>query len=496
VKSVVETLNPTRVKIAVEVPFEELESNIQAAYKRIGGQITVPGFRKGKVPPPIIDQRVGRPVVLEEAINDAMPGLYSSAVNETELEPLGQPEVEITELNDREELKFTAEVSVKPEFELPEWEGLAIEVDSVHVTDEDVNTRLDDLRARFGTLTGVDRAAGDGDFVQIDLNATADGEPIEGGQAEGVSYQIGRGDMIDGLDEALTGLSAGESTTFSTELLGTHAGEQAQCEVTVHTVKEQELPDVDDDFVQMASEFDTLDELKDDLLEQAEREGRLQQAVEARDKVLDTLLDTVGEIPLPEELITQQVDEHMSDGHGEEGHREEFEQDVRRNLTSQFVLDEIVKREEVQVGQEELTQYVLQRAQQRGVDPNELAQQFVQNGQLQAVVADVARGKGLALVVERANVTDDAGAEVDLNNLREDGTIGEPDESEDIVIDGDPGAAEPQSAEPQSAESQSDGVSVQTLSAQTGDADVENVEIEIEEPASANTDDDDEASRR
>ena len=490
-KSVVETLNPTRVKIAVEVPFEELESNIQAAYKRIGGQITVPGFRKGKVPPPIIDQRVGRPVVLEEAINDAMPGLYSSAVNETELEPLGQPEVEITELNDREELKFTAEVSVKPEFELPEWEGLAIEVDSVHVTDEDVNTRLDDLRARFGTLTGVDRAAGDGDFVQIDLNATADGEPIEGGQAEGVSYQIGRGDMIDGLDEALTGLSAGESTTFSTELLGTHAGEQAQCEVTVHTVKEQELPDVDDDFVQMASEFDTLDELKDDLLEQAEREGRLQQAVEARDKVLDTLLDTVGEIPLPEELITQQVDEHMSDGHGEEGHREEFEQDVRRNLTSQFVLDEIVKREEVQVGQEELTQYVLQRAQQRGVDPNELAQQFVQNGQLQAVVADVARGKGLALVVERANVTDDAGAEVDLNNLREDGTIGEPDESEDIVIDGDPGAAESQSAE-----SQSDGVSVQTLSAQTGDADVENVEIEIEEPASANTDDDDEASRR
>jgi len=243
------------------------------------------------------------------------------------------------------------------------------------------------------------------------------------------------------------------------------------------------LPDVDDDFVQMASEFDTVEQLRDDLHEQAEREGRLQQAVEARDKVLDTLLDTVGEVPLPEELITQQVEEHMSDGHGEEGHREEFEQDVRRNFTSQFVLDEIVKREEVQVGQEELTQYVLQRAQQRGVDPNELAQQFVQSGQLQAVVADVARGKGLALVVERAHVTDDAGAEIDLNNLREDGTIGEPDDSEDIVIDGDAGTEE-------STEPASDGVSVQTVSAQTGDADVENVEIEVEEPESAGADDD------
>jgi len=427
VKSVVETLNPTRVRLAVEVPFAELEPSIASAYKRIAAQVTVPGFRKGKVPPLVIDQRVGRPAVLDEAVNEALPRLYGLAVEENELKPLGQPEVDVTDFADGQELKFTVEVDVRPTVTLPEWEGLRVEVDDVEVGDDDVDAEMASLRSRFGTLVGVDRPAGDGDFVMVDLTATKDGEPVEGGQATGVSYQIGSGQLVDGIDDAVTGLSAGGSATFRTTLLGTNAGDEVDCTVTVSAVKEQELPELDDEFAQMASEFDTLDELRADLRERAERVKRLEQAVGARDKTLDKLLEGAGEIPLPEGVIAAQIEEHFTDGHGDDDHRAEFETELRRNLTSQFVLDELVKSEELQVSQEELTSYIIQRAAGSGIDPNQLAQQYVESGNLPALVADVARGKALALVVEKAEVVDASGRPVELDRLREDGTIGEDD---------------------------------------------------------------------
>ncbi|MGH8776780.1 MAG: trigger factor [Jiangellaceae bacterium] len=431
-KSVVETLNPTRVRLAVEVPFAELEPNIKAAYKRIATQVTIPGFRKGKVPPLVIDQRIGRPAVLDEAVNEALPRLYGQVVEENELKPLGQPEVDVTDFTDGQELKFTVEVDVRPTVSLPEWEGLQVQVDDLAVCDDDVEQQMAALRSRFGTLVGVDRPAAEGDFVMVDLDATDDGEPVEGGQATGVSYQIGSGQLVEGIDDAVTGLSAGESATFGTTLLGTNAGDEVDCTVTVSAVKEQQLPDLDDDFAQMASEFDTLDELRADLRERAERVRRIQQAVEARDKTLDTLLDGAGEIPLPEGVISAQIDEHFTDGHGDDDHRAEFEKDLRRNLTSQFVLDELVRAEELQVSQEELTSYLIQRAAQSGVVPDQLAQQYVQSGNLPALVADVARGKALALVVEKANVVDASGRPVELERLREDGTVGEP--GDDAVV--------------------------------------------------------------
>jgi trigger factor len=428
VKSVVETLNPTRVKLAVEVPFSELEPSIESAYKKIAKQVTVPGFRKGRVPPVVIDQRFGRAVVLQEAVNDALPGLYGQALQDNELRPLGQPEVDVTDFGDGEELKFTAEVDIRPEITLPEWEGLEVRVDDIELTDEDVDTQLTALQSRFGTLIGVDRPAAESDFVVIDLKAMQDGEVVEDGQATGVSYQIGVGEeMLDGMDAALTGLSAGESTTFKTTLVGTHEGLEVDCEVTVNSVKEQQLPDLDDDFAQLASEFDTLDELRGDLRERAERTKRLQQAVEARDKILDTLLETAGEVPLPDGVVTAEIDRHFEDGHGDDDHRQEFERDMRKNLTAQFVLDELVRAEEIQVSQEELTSYIIDRAAQAGIDPNQLAQQYVQSGNLPALMADVARGKALALVVEKAKVTDASGNEVALDRLQEDGTIGEPE---------------------------------------------------------------------
>lgn len=437
-KSVVETLNPTRVRLAVEVPFAELEPNIKSAYKRIAAQVTVPGFRKGKVPPLVIDQRIGRPVVLEEAVNEAIPKLYGDAVRENELQPLGQPEVDVSEFNDGDELKFTAEISVRPTITLPDWEGMEVQVDDAVAEDSDIDERLQQLRERFATLAGVDRAAADGDFVQIDLNATTDGEPIEGGQASGVSYQIGKGGMIDGLDEAVTGMSAGETTTFTTTLVGTHAGEEVDCEVTVSAVKEQQLPELDDEFAQLASEFDTFDELKEDVREQALRQKRLDQAMSARDKVLEQLLEKVGEVPVPDEVVESQIEQHFSDGHGDDDHRAEFDEQLRSNLKSQFVLDEVVNAENVEVSQDELTSYIVQQAMQQQTDPNQLAQQLVEQNNLPAVMADVARGKALAQIVEKANVVDSSGSAIELDRLREDGSLVEPgDEDEGSAQVGD-----------------------------------------------------------
>lgn len=425
-KSVVETLNPTRVKLAVEVPFNELEPSIKDAYQKISKEVSVPGFRKGKVPPVIIDQRYGRAVVLQEAVNDALPKLYTQALQENELLPLGQPELDVSEFDDGEELKFTAEVDVRPEVTLPAWEGLEVQVDDVEVTEADVDEQLNVLRSRFGTLSGVERPAAESDFVMIDLNATKDGEPVEDGQAAGLSYQIGVGaEMLDGLDEAVTGMSAGDSATFRTRLTGTHEGDEVDCEVTVSSVKEQELPDLDDDFAQLASEFDTLDELRADLRERVERSKRLQQAVEARDKVLEKLLEVADEVPLPEAIVSSQLEEHFSDDHGDDEHRAEIEKDLRQNLTAQFVLDELVKAEELQVSQEELTSYVVERATRARVDPNELVQQYLQAGRLPALMADVARGKGLAMVVEKATVKDASGRPVELDRLQEDGSLGD-----------------------------------------------------------------------
>ena len=434
-KSVVETLNPTRVRLAVEVPFAELEPSIISAYKRIAAQVTVPGFRKGKVPPLVIDQRVGRPVVLDEAVNEALPRLYGRAVEENELRPLGRPEVDVTDFADGHDLKFTVEVDVRPTVTLPQWEGLRVEVDGVEVSDDDVDTEMASLQSRFGTLVGVDRAAGAGDFVMVDLEATKDGEPVDGGQANGISYQIGSGQLVDGIDDAVTGLSAGESATFRTTLLGTNAGDEVDCTVTVTAVKEQELPDLDDDFAQMASEFDTLDELRADLRERAERTKRLSQAITARDRALDKLLEEAGHIPLPEGVIAAQVEEHFTDGHGDDDHRTEFEGDLRRTLTSQFVLDELVKAEELQVSQEELTAYILERAAQSGIDPNQLAQQYVQSGNLPALMAEVARGKALALVVQKAEVVDSSGRPVDLDRLSQDGSLAAPG-ADDVLPSG------------------------------------------------------------
>ena len=311
-KSAVETLNPTRVKLTVEVPFDELKPSLDAAYKTIGSQINVPGFRAGKVPARIIDQRVGRGAVLQEAVNEALPHFYGQAVEDNKIRPLGQPDVNVTEVpaEPGQDLKFTIEVDVRPALVLPDYEGIPIEVDVLdgEAVGTDVESRMTALRQRFGTLTGVDRVAAMGDFVSIDLTASIGEEEID--TAKGISYEIGSGNMIDGLDDALVAMAAQESKIFTAPLSGgEHEGKDAEINVTVQSVKERVLPEVDDDFAQLASEFDTLEELRTDIQAQAERAKKMEQGVQARDKVLEHLLEKT-EIPIPEALVEAAFDAH------------------------------------------------------------------------------------------------------------------------------------------------------------------------------------------
>jgi trigger factor len=445
VKSAVETLGPTRAKLTVEVPFEELKPSLDAAYKKIAQQINVPGFRRGKVPPMVIDRQVGRGAVLDEAINEAVPRLYVEALQANELEPLAQPEIDITKFEDNDLLEFTAEVDVRPDIELPDYSGLEVSVDDVAVTDQDVEEQLQNLRERFASLTEVERPAAEGDFVVMDLVATQDGQPVEGAELSEMSYQVGRGGMLDGLDEALVGMSAGEEKTFTSQLVGGDLkGEDVEVRVKVGSVKEQDLPELDDDFAQTASEFDTVAELTDDVRTRLGRGKRLEQAAAARDAVLERLLEMV-DVPLPEAVVTaelqarrEQMEQQLAYAgmtleqylDSEEQTVDEFEADlekrVRDAVAAQFVLDQVAKREQLGVNEGELQEHLLRRAQQSGQNPQEFIQHMVEHNHVPEMVTEVLRGKALASVVESAQVTDASGNHVELKNLQPDGTIAEP----------------------------------------------------------------------
>jgi trigger factor len=432
VKSTVEKLSPTRVRINVEVPFTELEPDIDKAFKQLATQIRLPGFRPGKAPRKLLEARVGRGAVLEQVVNDALPGRYSEAVTSSSLQPIGQPEIEITKLEDNEELVFTAEVDVRPEIDIPDLSALKITVDPIVVEDTDVDAELESLQKRFGTLTGVDRAAEDGDFVSIDLSATIDGEDVPEAQTEGLSHELGSGQLIEGLDEAIIGLKEGESKTFTTTLVaGDHAGQEAEVTVTLKSVKTRELPELDDEFAQLASEYDTIDELKASLREQVERVKRVAQAEQIRDKAIEALLEQV-DVPLPEAVVQAQVDDTLHNAiHGldhdedkfaeslaEQGSsREEFDADNRSNaekaIKTQLLMDAIADKLDVQVGQNDITERLVLMSRQYGIEPQQLIQMLQQNNQLPAMFADVRRGLTVAAVVHGATVTDSDGTEID-----------------------------------------------------------------------------------
>jgi trigger factor len=452
VKTDVEELSPTRVRLTVEVPFEELKPNLDHAYREVGKQVRVPGFRPGRVPPRVIDQRVGRGAVLEHAVNDAVPELYGKALQEHEMFALGQPDVEITKLDDGKELTFTAEVDVRPKFDLPDIDGLPVTVDDADVTDEQVDEYLGALRERFASLKGTDRPVEAGDYVSIDLSASVDGNPVEDAQASGLSYEVGSGSMLDGLDEALPGMSSGDTKTFRTELAGgQYAGQEADVTVTVHSVKVKELPDLDDEFAQAASEFDTLDELRGATTTQLTAMRRGSQAEQARERALDAVLGQL-DLPLPETLVREETElrERALDdrlrrsgldrqayleaaGTTEEELDEQFGTDARRSVKAGFVLDKLAQAEELGVDQNELSAYVTEQAYRMGVAPDRLAKELTDRGQLGSVVNDILRSKAMTLLSERAAIKDESGRTVDLTALRQAAQAGagdgEPDDA-------------------------------------------------------------------
>ncbi|MBP1821870.1 trigger factor [Mycobacterium sp. OAE908] len=435
-KSTVEKLSPTRVRINVEVPFTELQPDIDTAFKQMAKQVRMPGFRPGKVPVKLLEARVDKQEMFNQVIGEAVPARYSEAVTTSDVRPLGQPEIDITNQEYGQDLTFTAEVDVRPEIEIPELEGLKITVDPIEVTDEEVDTELQNLRARFGTLKGVERAAETGDFVSIDLSATVDGEDVPEAKTEGLSHEIGSGQLIEGLDDAIVGLKEGESRVFTTTLAaGEHLGKEAQVTVTVKSVKERELPEPDDEFAQLASEFDTIDELKASLIEQVQRVKRVQQAEQIRDKALEVLLEQT-EVPLPENIVQAQVDDTLHNAiHGlehdeskfeealkEQGSsREEFDKDNRSNaekaVKTQLLMDAIADKLDIQVGQNDLTERLVLMSRQYGMEPQQLLQFLQQNNQLPAMFADVRRGLTVAAVVHGATVTDTDGNVIDTTEF-------------------------------------------------------------------------------
>ena len=462
-KSAVETLGPTRVKLTVEVPFDELKPSLDAAYRKFAQQVRIKGFRPGKVPPRILDQYVGRAAVLEEAVNEALPKLYGEAVRENSVEILGHPDINVTQFADGDQLVFTAEVDVRPEIELPDYEGLPVTVDAADTTDEQVDEQLSNLRERFATLKAAERPVQTGDYVSIDLAATIDGSPVEDATANNLSYEVGSDSLVAGLDDALVGLSAGESKEFETQLRsGEHGGSAAQATATVRSVKQKEMPDLDDDFARTASEFDTIAELRADIKNRLERIGKLQAGVQARDRVLETLIDRV-EMPMPEHVLedeigyrqqslNQQLEQAGVTKEDYAGYESktveeldaEIDNGARQAIKAQFILDAIARKEELTVSEAELTDTILRRSRQAGMRPEEYAQQVVSSGQLAGLMSEVLRGKALALVLEHAKISDSNGKEIALDELTEqfESPAAEPaadDEAavEDDVADGD-----------------------------------------------------------
>jgi trigger factor len=465
VKATKEALSPTRVKITIEVPFEELSEDLASAYKRVASQIRVPGFRPGKVPARIIDQRIGRSYVLNEALPGALDRFYGQALEQEEITPISSPEdVDVKEFNDGEQLVFSAEVDVRPEVELPDLSDLEVTVDDVKVTDEDVDEQVQALRDRFASLQPVERAAQDGDYLTLDIVASVEGETVPGSESKGLTYEVGTDNLIVGLDEAIRGASEGDERTFPTDLKqGDYAGKTADVTVTVVGIKEKQLPELDDEFATTASEFDTLDELKDDLRERLGKMRRYEQGAQARDRLLEKLIDMV-DVPLPESAVKAEVEgrEHNllhelerfgitrevyleTEGKTEEEFTTEIREAAEKAVKSQLVLDALADKEELGVEQDELTEHLVRRAQQSGMQPQDFANQIMQGGQIGMLFAEVRRGKALAQLMETSKIVDESGNVVDLAQLDEDADddelddegIEDYDELEDDDLDDD-----------------------------------------------------------
>ena len=416
-KSAVENISPTRVKITIEVPFAELQPSLDAAYARIAAQVNIPGFRKGKIPARIIDQRVGRAAVLEEAVNDAIPSTLAEVLIENKIVQLGRPEVDVTVIDEESGLIYTAEIDIRPEFDLPAFDGLRVVVDNAEVTEEQIEEQLTALRSRFGALKVVERAAKDGDVLLIDLSGTHEGVEVPDITASALSYELGSDGMVPGFDAAVRGANPEEVREFVfTPTNGEWDGKAIIVSVTVQSIRERELPNADDEFAQLASEFDTIGELRDDVATRLGRVRLIEQAYQARDRAHDALMEAI-KVDVPEGVIKEELDAHFGDGHGDQDHRAEFESTARTGVKSRMILDKIVEIENIQVSDAELSEWLVNEAQRYNMPPDQFADELVKAGQVQGAIAEVRRVKALSHVLEQVTVVDMNGTRIDLESV-------------------------------------------------------------------------------
>ncbi|MER0091348.1 trigger factor [Corynebacterium sp. KPL2680] len=448
-KTTVDKLSDTRVKLTVNVPFAELDQEIDQAYAAIAQQVSIPGFRKGKAPRQLIDARFGRGPILEQVVNDMLPSRYEQAVQSEDLKVIGQPDVDISKIEDKDFVEFTAEVDVRPEFEVPDFSEISITVPAIKAGEEDVDKALEDLAERFGELKDTKRKMKTGDYAIIDITAEVDGEKIEDASTEGLSYSIGDDNLIKGLDTALRGMKTGEDNEFtSTIQSGEHKDEEATFKVHVQQTKERKLPDIDDEFAQMASEYDTIEELREATKTEVEESKKAEQAGQIRDEVLKAALADV-DFELPQSVVDEQAHAQLHQILGQLAHdekalaqlleaqgtsREEFDKQTREqaeeSVRTQIFLDAVAEKEEPEVSQQELSDHILFTAQSYGMDPNQFIQQLQSNGQIANLFSDVRRGKALAAAICRTTVKDEEGNDVDVEQY-----FGEADEDENEATD-------------------------------------------------------------
>ncbi len=425
-KSTVETLTPTRVRLNVEVSFDEIQPSIDAAYKNIASQVNIPGFRKGKIPARIIDQRVGRSAVLDEVVNELLPRAYSDALRENNVYAIGRPDVEVTEIADGDHITFQAEVDTRPDFDLPDLSTITVQVDGGDMSPEAVERQLESLRGRFAKLSPVERAAIEGDMLQLDIAGTIEGEPVDDYTASSLAYTLGSDGLVPGADAKLAGTRADDVTLLTfTPTEGPHEGQEVALKITTTSVRERILPPADDDFAQLASEFDTIEELRDDIRSQLGQMGVLGVANEARDKALRQLVDSI-DIEVPENTVATEIASHFQDGHGDDEHRISVRDEIVNSMKAQFILDKLADKFEVTVSEADLSSWVVQNAPQYNMTPQALLDALVRSGDLSVALADVRRGKALAELVDAVNVVDASGDVVDIQAMLA-GALGTPD---------------------------------------------------------------------
>ncbi len=419
------------VKLTVEVPPDEFGKDLDRAYRKIAQEIKIPGFRKGKVPKQVIDAQLGREAVVGEFLEDSVPVYYRQALREHDLAPIADPDIDLGELEEGRPLVFTAVVEVRPRLTLEEsdYKGIAVERPEIEISDEDVERFLDSLRDRFAELETVGRPARSGDYAVIDIRATVHDEEIPEATKPDYLYAAGSGEFGEKFDAELEGKRAGEILAFNDTLgpgAGERAGEEVSFRVLVKEVKGKKLPAADDEFAKVASEFDTLDELRQNIREQLAQSRDRAADADVRDRVLEQLISSV-EVDLPDTLVDEEVEHRVAhageraqqagmtlpqlleaQGMDELTFRSEARDHAIRAIKADLALESVARQEDLQVSEEEIGREISALASALGREPKELAKSMTRSGQVVSLAGDIIRSKALDILVEHADIRSDS----------------------------------------------------------------------------------------